>query len=175
MKWEWADTTSVALVAIVAMVLQWLGGERQRNFDREMARIDRHQRRLQDAYADALAFAARVGYWVSMVQPMVGPTTLPPLPELVEQAGVEGWLRAFGSTEVLDCWERWLAVVIDIAKDDYLLRLYVAARDRREDSGIDHAEIWGRLNNEHKPAELARRKELNNRVAQELGSRGRQP
>ena len=44
------------------------------------------------------------------------------------------------------------------------------ARDQREDSGIDHAEVWGRLNNEHKPAEITRRKQLMDQVAADLGS-----
>jgi hypothetical protein len=92
------------------------------------------------------------------------------LPTLTEQARAEARIRAFGSREVLELFEAWRATLKEIIQTDYRLELNKRASQRGEDSGIDGAAEWRRLER-LRSTERDHRKALMDRAAKELEGR----
>ncbi len=180
MAWEWvppvATAVGVGVVGVVGLTLTWYSGKQGRDHaekvakdtfahQRMLAGQERKQQRLENAYIELLDVAEQTGHWAQISYPLFDthpPAPVPPLPTLEAQARVDALVKAFGSTEVLACADRWRTVVLKLIKEDRLIKM-----------GLEH-EV------EHSPRgrffelqkeERATREALGNQVAIELGHR----
>lgn len=168
---DWG-TATVGLAGIAAtlagtLTANWTAG-RERQHKEELAREERRQTRLADAYVEVLKIAEGTGQWAQLVRPAFDsdpPRVPPPLPELEQQAKAQVLLLAFGSSAVVEAFENWRQTVRRIIQADQLIGL----RLRRNDGGDE----WLELENLHRPAERAARRELADLMATELGASGR--
>lgn len=166
-------------VGLAGIVATGLGGWRDRASARTLAETARKQQRLADAYVDALALAATVGYWASRLRPVIaGPDYQPPgAPPEQEQIRVGATVLTFGSQEVKARWKSWQQAVQDIVGADLKVRLRLDAAERHKyyqpKKGDDAAwrdplTPWAKIVDEYVPAEAAARESLIEQVAKEL-------
>jgi hypothetical protein len=183
MAWEWVGPTAAAAVGVVGITFTWLSGKQGRDHAEQMARIgndhvaamareERTQQRLADAYVALLEMAERVGQWAQAVRPMVDTAReqpVPPLPDLAEQATVEARVGAFGSIPVCERLDVWRSIVHDIIGKDSLIRLQEADAEQGRpatDVGQPRLEIHNA-----RPKEREAREALAYQIAVELGHR----
>jgi hypothetical protein len=100
MAWEWvaptASTTAAIVVGVTGIVATYRAGSRQQatalavtgqQVDAQVAvaREERQQRRLEEAYLELLAVVTTIRYWVFTVYPEITQTpeqyTMPPIPQ----------------------------------------------------------------------------------------------
>jgi hypothetical protein len=176
---SWLPGTLVGVLGVAGGVLIAHGGRRhdermaKERFEHEQrsARAQWLRERRSDTYVQLLDMAERVGHWAALVRPLLQPAPpVPPLPDLPEQARVEAYVRAYGSTQVLDRMQEWRAAVGAVRRSDFLISLDEAARGDGDESGIDVFAEWRRLPDLRK-AEQDARKALVDQVAADLGSR----
>lgn len=178
--WSWVDGASAAALGVAGIYFTWLSGKQGRTHALEMsdrqtahaveaARVAREQERKAEAYVHALEVAEQVGNWCQSVQPMLvtdPPQPLPPLPDLDAQVAARARLLAFGSAEVMRAWSHWEDSAKKILADDaYLsaMRAENAPEERRH-----RMKVQKELTLERKPAEVAARTALSDRVNLEL-------
>lgn len=78
---------------------------------------------------------------------------------------------AFGSTAVRTRQEEWKLAVHAISRADLEIGMAQGARDAGRPTRIDDMDVWGRLEDDPRPAESATRKALADAIAAELGHR----
>jgi hypothetical protein len=130
MAWEWVSPVAAASGGLlgggIGAFFTWLTGkqsrehaewtlEQQLGATRLLAREERQQERLRDAYLELLKMAERVGHWAQFVNPEMdtNPSSMPDvrLPPLEMQADAAALVEAFGSNQVRDRSEAWQEVV----------------------------------------------------------------
>lgn len=145
----------------------------------ELARENRVQQRLADAYLDVLRLTEREGLWLNaLVSNWVAsaieseydpiPRLRAPSPELADQATVGALLAAFGSREVMEAHAQWRSKVGPIIDADETLRWNL--QEGGDPEARPSAEDLQPLSRAHKE-ELLTRKSLAEAVAAELGHR----
>jgi len=137
-----------------------------------MAREDRLQHRLSDAYIELLEFAERFGQWVAQLRPSTADparSQQASMPGLAEQARVQALVSSYGSPEVKALAEVWLAAVKEVAAIDVDIR--ATLDDRRTGAGhhVDYTiETWNNLEYQMRPAEKEARTRLTRQISDEL-------
>jgi hypothetical protein len=130
MAWEWvapiAGAVATVSVGVAGIVATYKAGSRQQNTALEVvrqqaeaqiavAREERQQRRLEEAYLEMLAAITSIHYWVFTVYPALTNTldqfTMPPLPDLPDNARKEALWTAYWSPRVEQLMEDWEAAV----------------------------------------------------------------
>jgi hypothetical protein len=107
-----AITSVIAGGAVGAggLIIAGLSGAKDRALATDLARTERRQQRLADAYIDLLKMADKIGHWASKVTPIydtVPSQEPPPLPEVDEQIAVSAKVNAYGSPEVKELLKAW--------------------------------------------------------------------
>lgn len=169
-------SNTVALVSVVSSGLVGVigvggaiwSGWRDRKAARDLAREERKQQRLADAYIQVLTSAYRLGDWAQSFPVSADPER--PKQVALGEAGrhtVEALVGGFGSNELRELCFAWLDVIAEIAE----ARLNMHSM---EDAAIgDGLEARRRyLLDELRPAEAEKRRMLVDQVARELGHRG---
>lgn len=179
--WAWVGTVATVAVATVGLFFSWLTGKQSRDHAETLEKIRLQQAeraahdarihgRRADAYLEALRLSESTGLWAQAVRPMldsVPPRTPPPLPDLNRQAATRAQLLAFGSREVQDLWGAWVLTVRVILMADAEID-YITSDDAPLDETQSRTGIWGRLEQEMRPAEREAREALARRINLEL-------
>jgi hypothetical protein len=182
MAWAWVSpvvaSVSTGTVGVVGIWLTWLSGKQGRDHaetiagqklahERLLAKEERRQQRLENAYIEFLDKSERVGHWAQISYPLFDsnpPAPVPPLPTLEEQARVDALVKAFGSDEVLTLAETWRSIVLKMIKCDRLIKMGLEHEIERSPR-VDFAEL--------QPQEREAREAIADQVAAELGHRNR--
>jgi hypothetical protein len=165
----WVPSAVTGVVALAGILATWRTGQQARTHDVRLAREERRQDRLANAYVELLTMAERVGQWASMVRPFIDttpPQPVPPLPDLMEQARAEALIQAYGSPAVQELAASWRDAVRAIIRADRTLGIAAGAREAKEP--IDSGDTWRKLDMELRPAERASRMNLAGQVNAEL-------
>jgi hypothetical protein len=128
--WEWvapvAGAVGTVTVGVAGIFATYKAGSRQQNTALEVVRLqaeaqvavareERQQRRLEEAYLEMLAAITNIHYWVFTVYPVFTQTaeqfTMPPLPELPDSASKEALWTAYWSPRVEQLMRDWEASV----------------------------------------------------------------
>lgn len=176
---DWIGPVATATVGIAGIFGTWFNGKQARDdakelatqslsHERLMAEDARKQQRLENAYIEMLEMTEKASQWAQIAYPLFDsnpPAPVPDLPSLDAQSHVEALVRAFGSDEVLDLFEAWRSVIVEMVRCDRLIKM-----------GFEHnrevVEQNPRLTfTESKEKELLARKALGKRVSVELGHR----
>jgi hypothetical protein len=187
MAWEWVAPASAAAGAAVGAVTTWLTARGGRSHAERIAtdaatrseraaREERSQRRLESVYVELLEMVNTTSFWAQEVQPIID--TDPPresrvvLPSVEVQAAVRARLAAFGSAEVKATYDEYADIVRRIIQADGYLRQIRADEEERVRRDESVVTLKRKLTEELKPAEQAKRAELESRIATELGGVG---
>lgn len=180
MAWEWVApvaTAAGASAGVLGTVLTARGGRRhaetiarETNAHAErMARSERQQERLEAAYGELMRMAEATGHWASRVFPMMDtdpPQPVPALPSDEEQIRVRAAVRAYGSTEVNNLMDEYYAVVHTLNVSSLTVKIGEGMREGGGSKIASDARI--KILQDDRPAEVAKRRELAERVAAEL-------
>lgn len=183
MAQEWIAPVATAAVGVAGVFFTWLSGwqgrktaeaiaQGQQDHAAQEAALAREQDRKAEAYVRILEVAEQTGNWVQSVQPLITtdpPQESPPLPELEPQVASRAVLLAFGSAEVRLLWDEWETNARKVLTSNAYLRLLQHEGDsetRRERQRM-RLEIHEQL----KPAELAARASLADKINSELSPR----
>jgi hypothetical protein len=146
-------------------------------YQRQLAEDARTQERLGEAYLNLLEMVEQVGAWAQAVRPVVDtdpPRPVPDLPDVREQIRVEAASNAFASAAVREALGAWRRVVRDVEHAVLLIDLERDAGVRGERLHAQLQSPWLKLQ-ELRPAEVRARRDLIERVADELGHRLLEP
>jgi hypothetical protein len=130
MAWEWVTPVVggavTAIATVAAIVATYKSGNRQQqtalavaqqqaDSQVAVAREERQQRRLEEAYLGMLAALTSIFYWAQSVYPMMTKTveqfTMPPLPELPESEKSEALWTAYWSPRVEQLMSEWRTAI----------------------------------------------------------------
>jgi len=130
MAWEWvtpvAGGATTAIAAVAGIVATYMSGNRQQqtaltvaqqqtDSQVAVAREERQQRRLEEAYLGMLAAVTSIYYWTQTVYPLMTNTpeqfTMPPLPELPDNEEKEALWTAYWSPRVEQLMDKWRTAV----------------------------------------------------------------
>jgi hypothetical protein len=148
------------------MYFTFLSGERGRDHaetlaklrndhDVRLAKEERTQQRLADAYVALLEMAERVGMWAQMVRPIVDtipPQPVPQMPDLDVQGRVNALVGALRLTLVRERLDAWREVVLHMIAMDHVIGMSVAGVRH------GHGRASGRAPRRARPADPARRR-----------------
>ena len=154
--WEWvaptAGSVAVVVVGVAGIVATYRAGGRQQDTalavvrqqaDAQVAvaREERQQRRLEEAYLEMLAAITNIYYWVFTVYPIVTKTpdqfTMPPLPELPDTARKEALWTAYWSPRVEQLMKEWETVVRSLQSAGIGIGAGRSIEQSGQQSGID--------------------------------------
>jgi hypothetical protein len=156
MAWEWvaptASATAAIAVGVTGIIATYRAGSRQQatalavarqQVDAQVAvaREERQQRRLEEAYLEMLAAITSIQYWVFTVYPMMAQTpeqyTMPPLPELADNARKEALWTAYWSPRIEQLMEEWESAVRQVQSAGVGIDGALSTEKRGQKSGID--------------------------------------
>lgn len=150
MTWEWLAAPVVGLAGIISTYLA--GGRQQQtalavvrqqtDVQVAVAREERQQRRLEEAYLETLTALSHIYYWVFAVYPPITQTpeqyTMPPLPELPDNARKEAAWTAYWSPRVEQLMDEWQLTVRKLQHAGMSISMARAAEAKGQQSGLDH-------------------------------------
>jgi hypothetical protein len=158
--WEWvapiAGSVGTVSVGVAGIFATYKAGSRQQNTalavvrhqaeaQVAVAREDRHQRRLEEAYLEMLAAVTSIYYWVFTVYPMLTNTpeqyTMSPLPELSDNARKEALWTAYWSPRVEQLMKDWETAVRSIQSVGNRIAIGRSVESSGRVSGIDVASL----------------------------------
>jgi hypothetical protein len=189
MAWEWVAPVATGALGATGIVFTWLSGKQGRDHAENLAKLrndheatlakeERTQQRLANAYIALLEMAERVGMWAQMVRPMVDtipPQPVPRMPDIDVQGQVNALVGAYGSSLVRERLDAWRAIVLHMISMDRVIGMSEQhGTDRASTSGADFTEFWEKIH-EDRPKELEARKALTDQIAAELGHRSDGP
>jgi len=168
-----ASVIAGGAVGLAGLLVAVLGGWRDRESARAMAREERHQSRIADAYVALLEGAEKIGNWAALVRPVIDtnpPQAPPPLPDVDAQYRVEALVNAYGSGEVKAALEEWRESVRAIRRADRKISvsLYRAQDGSLTAPHVSYLDVWQELEDTLRPDEVAARKKLVEQVSSEL-------
>jgi hypothetical protein len=156
MAWEWvapvAGSVTAVAVGITGIVATYKAGNRQQatalavarqqsDAQVAVAREERQQRRLEEAYLEMLAAITSIHYWVYTVYPIITQTpeqfTMPPLPELPDSASKEALWTAYWSPRVEQLMKNWEAAVRKLQSTGMRIGIGRSTEQSGQVSGID--------------------------------------
>lgn len=155
MAWEWVApvTGSVATVAVgvAGIVATYKAGSRQQetallvaqqqaDAQVAVAREERQQRRLEEAYLEMLAALRLVHYWVFTVYPVItsgDKFTMPPLPELEDHKRKEALWSAYWSPKVERLMGEWETAVRELQQLGATIGIARSTEASGQQTGID--------------------------------------
>jgi hypothetical protein len=137
-----------------------------------MASETRRQERLATAYLATLELAADMTRWATEIRPIMDtdpPREVAPLPGTHEQQRVWALLAAYGSEAVRCKFDEFREAIRAVVRVHFDMALAEKARADAVRSPTSPLELWPLLNEELRPAVVARREELGCLVSRELG------
>lgn len=149
MTWEWLGSSVVALAGIAAGILAAYRQQQtslavvsqQTEVQVAVAREERQQRRIEEAYLDMLRALSSVQYWVFTVYPPMTETpeqfTMPPLPAPTDIASKEALWTAYWSPRVEQLWDQWQLEVRKLQMAGMTIGMGRATEAKGQRSGID--------------------------------------
>jgi hypothetical protein len=154
--WEWVAPVAGAVtgvaVGLAGIIATYKAGNRQQatalavvrqqsDAQVAVAREERQQRRLEEAYLEMLAALTGIHYWLFTVYPMITQTpeqfTMPPLPELTDSARKEALWTAYWSARVEQLMKDWEAAVRKLQGTGIHIAIGLSAEQKGRESGID--------------------------------------
>jgi hypothetical protein len=106
-----------------------------------VAREERQQRRLEEAYLEMLAAITSIHYWVYTVYPVLTKTpeqfTMPPLPEFPDSASKEALWTAYWSPRVEQLMKDWEAAVRKLQSTGIHIGIGRSTEQSGQVTGID--------------------------------------
>jgi hypothetical protein len=143
--------------------MTWLAGRGGRRHAEMMAREERRQQRFADAYIELLTTVEKMGQWAQLVRPMLDiGITVPPLPDLDQQARVQALVAGHASGEVQNLFEKYTLTVREILKVDRQIGLVIEHGDK--EIGVSRVDLWEHLDMTLRLNETAARKALAQQV-----------
>jgi len=186
MAWEWLAPAAAVAGALVGGSTTWLVGRGARKHAEtladknhahagRMAHQERQQKRFADAYTELLTFAERAGHWAARVTGPIKfeigpPREQPEPPSDADRIRVRALAQAYGSPAVKKLFWQYLEAVDAIAVQVRVLTIMATANVQAD--AHDYLDAEGQLNDELRPAEVAKRTELAEQIAAELGAYG---
>lgn len=165
-------------VGIVGLATAFTSGVMDRRHERELAREERRQVRLAEAYIQMLEMVEKVGHWAQNIRPVTDtdpPQPPPPLPDLDSQVGTWSRVNAYGTPNIKRMLEAWRKTVADVQRADKLVGMRQQASDTYANRPVkgsrqfmDFMTPWDELEDKLRPAEREARQRLVNWVAAEL-------
>jgi hypothetical protein len=144
-----------------------------RSQERNLARTERRQVRLAEAYIGLLEMVEQIGLWAQSVRPVLDsdpPREPPPLPDLEIQRAVYARVNAYGSQHIKKLMMAWQRSVADVRRADWLVGMRQDAARRHGGAPVtgstefmDDLTPWMELEDRFRPAEQKAR-ELNMQV-----------
>ena len=137
-----------------------------------MAVDARQHKRLEEAYIEMLQLVGRVHHWATRVYPLMEtdpPQPEPDLPSPDEQVRVQALASAYGSAPVRVLFDEFRARVQDVTVAAETIAF--AEAHSSHSHGEMAREYRIKLDGELRPAILAKRRELEAHVAEELRGR----
>jgi hypothetical protein len=178
MAWEWIGTTVAGVAGITATYWTAKRGREHaerlstaaQDHARKLAREERRQKRIGQAYEELLIQVELVGQWASMVRPMLSSAgdPKPELPGFPEQARIQALVLAHASPVVKARQAAWMEIIREMIHTDYGIELAERTAARSQAIGIDGLELRRKLDLELRPAERKKRAELAEEIAKEL-------
>jgi hypothetical protein len=154
--WEWVSPVAGAVgtvtVGVAGIFATYKAGSRQQNTALEVVRLqaetqvavareERQQRRLEEAYLEMLAAITNIHYWVFTVYPVFTQSaeqfTMPPLPELPDSASKEALWTAYWSPRVEQLMRDWEASVRKLRSTGMRIGIGRSTEQSGQVSGID--------------------------------------
>jgi len=154
--WEWVAPVAGAVtgvaVGLAGIIATYKAGNRQQatalavvrqqsDAQVAVAREERQQRRLEEAYLEMLAALTSIHYWVFTVYPMITQMpdqfTMPPLPELPDSARKEALWTAYWSARVEQLMKDWEAAVRKLRGTGIHIAIGLSAEQKGRESSID--------------------------------------
>jgi hypothetical protein len=164
--WEWVAPTATAAasiaVGVTGIIATYRAGSRQQttalavaqqqaDAQVAVAREERQQRRLEEAYLEMLSALTSIYYWVFTVYPELTETpeqyTMPPLPELSDNARKEALWTAYWSPRVEQLMGEWQVTVRRLQSVGMRIGLARSTEQSGQRSGIDMAALLVELPN----------------------------
>jgi hypothetical protein len=164
MAWEWvapvAGSAATAIVGVAGIVATyWAGGRQQEtalavarqqaNLQVAVAREERQQRRLEEAYLELLSAVAMIHYWVFTVYPIITHKpedyTMPPVPEMPDYGQKEAMWTAYWSPRVEQLVKEWEAAVRELQNAGIALNIAHSTGKKGQESGIDQPALLKEL------------------------------
>jgi hypothetical protein len=106
-----------------------------------VAREERQQRRLEEAYLELLSALTKIHYWVFTVYPFMTRTieeyTMPPLPELPDSERKEAMWTAYWSPRVEQLMKEWESTVRQLQNAGMQIGLAMRTEKSEQHPGID--------------------------------------
>lgn len=159
MAWEWvtavAGGTVTAVTAVAGIVATYKSGNRQQetalavaqqqaDSQVAVAREERQQRRIEEAYLGMLAALTSIYYWAQAVYPFMTATeeqfTVPPLPELDDSQKREALWTAYWSPRVEQLMSEWQVAVGGLQHAGVVIGMARSSEKQGRQTGIDTSE-----------------------------------
>ena len=156
MTWEWvaplAGSVATVAVGVTGIVATYKAGSRQQETALKVAqqqadsqvavaREERQQRRLEEAYLEMLAALTAVSYWVFTVYPVFTSTpeefTMPPMPKLPDAERKEALWSAYWSPQVERLMKEWESAVRQLQQTGMTIGIGRSDVQFRQEPGID--------------------------------------
>lgn len=182
MVWPMSDVVALAAVIVAGVsvvstgVIAWKVPDRAARHALDLARENRTQQRLAEAYADVLRIVEREGLylfatvsnWVAAaVEERYDPITRMqvPAPQLTDRASVAALLAAFGSDGVREKYDGWRGAVEGVQEADDIVRWN--CQESGDPNARPDKDDLRRIGERH-DAEVIARRDLANVIADEL-------
>jgi hypothetical protein len=168
MAWEWLAPAAAIAGTLAGGGITGLVARGTRKHTEKMARQERQQKRLQEAYLETLTIINKAGLWASQVRPPTGKSVNEAiLPSRDEELRALVLMQMYGSPAVYELFLDHVTAVNRIRKAD----LMIGRRLSSDGAHLkpDYQEIWDDLEDNLRPAELTKREALVKRINAELG------
>jgi hypothetical protein len=171
MAWDWVAPVCAAggavLGAGVGAMTTWLTGKGAREHAERLARTERQQQRLADAYIELLEMLQHLGQWVVSVQPFIDfGEPKHPTPPAEQQARVLALVAAYGSPELRKLFDAYRHNIAAIRSVDQKITMAQTSKEY----GLNEPDLRLELIQTLRPAEQKLREQISNLVASELQS-----
>jgi hypothetical protein len=164
MAWEWVTPVVAGVVTAIAtvagIVATYKSGNRQQqtalavaqqqaDSQVAVAREERQQRRLEEAYLGMLAALTSIYYWTQTVYPLMTNTaeqfTMPPLPELPDSGKKEALWTAYWSPRVEQLMSEWQTAVRALQHAGLVVGMARSVEESGRESRLDSGDWLSKL------------------------------
>jgi hypothetical protein len=159
MAWEWVTPVAggavAAVAAVAGIVATYKSGNRQQqtalavaqqqaDSQVAIAREERQQRRLEEAYLGMLAALTSIYYWAQAVYPFMTNTpeqfTMPPLPEMADNEKKEALWTAYWSPRIEQLMGEWQIAVRALQHAGLVIGMARSFEGKGRESGLNSPE-----------------------------------
>ena len=167
MAWEWLAPTAAITGVLAGGGITGLVARGTRKHAEKMARQERQQKRLQEAYLETLTIINKAGLWASQVRPGVGKSVNDSiLPTRDEELRALVLMQMYGSPAVYELFVDHVTAVNKVRKADVMIGRRLSSDGAHLKP--DYQEIWDDLEDNLRPAELTKREALVKQIGDEL-------